>query len=159
MNKGFTLIELLIYSGILVVVLAFTGEYLYSIAQARLNNSARSEIGQNAQLVFKKVESDFSHLTSISQPSGIDPSNILIFDISEDILDYHLENGKITRSINSQKDNLTSNQVIVTNLSFQKITNSGGKNTLQIKFTLTSPIQLSGGRNVSEDFQTTVNQR
>lgn len=159
-SKGFTLIELLIYTSILVVVLAFTGEYLYSIGQARLNNTARIEVTQGAQFVIGKLKNDISESESIVSPIDSNPSIYLMLSLPEDhSVAYNTIGNQIQRSYDSESFSITSNQIQVSNLSFQKIANDGGKETIQVKFTLTSVAQLSGGRNVSEDFQTTISRR
>lgn len=157
--KGFTLIELIIYSGILVIVLTFTGEYLYSIGQARLNNAARVEVTQAAELIINRLKADFSNVTNISVPLNSNPTNNLIISISEDNVVYSITNSTLFRTLNDINSELTSNQVNISNLEFRKITNPGGANTVQVKFTLTSLAQLSGGRNVQESFQTTFSER
>lgn len=158
-KKGFSLIELLIYSAILVVVLFFTSEYLYSLGQARLNNTARVEVTQAAQLIINKLKVDIPLASAINVPSGSDPSSNLGFSIAGDSIDYSVSGSALYRTLNGVGDKLTSNQVSISNLEFRKIANPGGINTVQIKFTLTSLAQLSGGRNVQESFQTTISQR
>ena len=159
-KRGFTLIELLIYTSILVVVLAFTGEYLYSIGQARLNNNARIEVAQNGQLIMNKLKSDLSQTLLITTPSDSNPTGNLVVVLTGDHdVSYSLNGGNIIRNYDAQSYNLNSNQTQISNLSFQKTTNVGGKETIQIIFRITSVAQLSGGRNVSEEFQTTVSRR
>lgn len=158
--KGFTLIELLIYTAILSIVLVFTGQYLFSIGQARLTNNSRTEVAKNAEMVINKIKLDFTDLNSLIVPSDASQTNNLqITDSNDNDINYQLINNILVRSVNLVKNDLTNNQVNISNLSFQKITNTGGKETIQIKFTLTSIAQLSAGRQVSEDFQTTVSKR
>lgn len=158
-NRGFTLIELIIYSGILVVVLTFTGEYLYSIGQARINNAARVEVAQAAELIINKVRSDVTGCLAILNPTGSEPSPNLNITIDENTIIYSLSDSTINRSVGGVVDRLSSNQVRASDLVFNKIANPGGIITIQIRFTLTSLAQLSGGRNVQESFQTTFSQR
>lgn len=157
-KKGFTLIELLIYSGILVVVLLFTSEYLYSIGQARINNTARVEVVQNAQLIISKIKSDVTNSTIINLPTSSE-SNRLDLNIDSDHIIYTDSDTRLIRTINDKPDYLTSNQVKISNLSFNKIANPDGIVNIQIHFTVTSLAVLSGGRNVQESFQTTFSQR
>jgi prepilin-type N-terminal cleavage/methylation domain-containing protein len=158
-NRGFSLIELIIYSGILAIVLAFTGEYLYSIGQARINNVARVEVAQAAQIIISKIKFDIVNSTTISSPAGVEATANLSLSIGDDSVIYSLNNFYIDRNFNEIIDKLNSNQVKVSNLSFNKIANPGGIVTIQVHFTLTSLAQLSGGRNIEESFQTTFSQR
>lgn len=158
-EKGFTLIELLIYSGILVIVLTFTGEYLYSIGQARINNTARVEVSQAAQLVINKTKLDITNSSEIINPTGSESSPSLILIADEGLINYSLVGNDLIRKVDDNPDKLNSNQVIISNLSFNKVANLGGTVTVQIKFTITSLAQLSGGRNLEESFQTTFSTR
>lgn len=158
-NRGFTLIELIIYSGILVIVLTFTGEYLYSIGQARINNTARVEVAQAAQLIINKTKSDVVNSLAITNPIESESSPSLSLSTDERQITYSLVGNDLIRNIDDNADKLNSDQVILSNVSFNKIANPGGAVTVQMRFTLTSLAQLSGGRNVQESFQTTFSQR
>ncbi|EKD56483.1 MAG: hypothetical protein ACD_58C00172G0002 [uncultured bacterium] len=158
-NRGFTLIELIIYSGILVIVLTFTGEYLYSIGQARINNAARVEVAQAAQLILNRVKYDVVNSQTIVTPAGTQPSSSLSLNVGENLITYYLNEDILDRDFNDVADRLSSNQTKVSDLSFNRIANPSGNTTIQMRFTLTSQAQLTGGRNVQASFQTTFSQR
>lgn len=159
-SRGFTLIELLIYISILAVVLTFTSEFLYAIGQAKINGSARNEVAQNGQFIINKLAADLAEATIISTPGDINPTNNLVFtQPADNTVIYAIGAGNIVRSDSLGVFNLNSNQVQISNLTFQKITSPGEVETIQLKFTITSQSRLSGNRVITENFQTTVSRR
>lgn len=158
--KGFTLIELLIYMSILTAVLLFTAEFLYAIGQARLRNISKTEISASAQLIMAKIKSDVENSSALVLPGGSEPAGGLQLQLSPSYqVSYILENETIKRTLDSETFNLNSNQTRVKNLSFQKVANAGGKETIQVKFSVEPITYTAGTINVAEEFQTTLSRR
>ena len=138
-SKGFTFVELIMYMGILVFVLLILTQILSSILEVRLESEAASTVHQDGRFILSKLTRDINRAESIvlpATPSAQTDSLALTIDSISHT--YSLLNNNIMITNNIGSNNLNSYETTVSNLSFKRLGNVGGKNTITASFTLTS---------------------
>ena len=148
--KGYTLIELLLYITILGIVLIIVIDLLFKSLEASVQFRERNELEANASLIFERIKYDIRSATSISVPTTLgETSNYLSLIRNGQTITYTKVSNSLNLSNGVSSDNLSSNAVIVENITFQKLGSKleeqGGKQTLKINLTLTNPAQTKQG--------------
>ena len=145
-SSGFTLIELLIYMGILSVFLIILTDVFVSILGVKLESSSYSSVEQDGRYIINRLSYDIRRATSITTPSSPGQnSSSLILVIGGINYTYSLNSNNLVLTSNSLSNNLNSNLTRISNLQFQRIGNVGGKNIIQVNFTVTSTVQPKSG--------------
>ena len=153
--RGSTLIEMIIYMGLLSILLVILTNMFASILDVRTESEATSSVQQDGRFLLSRLSYDINRATSISAPLNLgDTSGNLSMTIGATTYTYSLVGGNLQLGT----DNLNSSESSVSNLSFRKVGNSGGKDNIKIHFTLTSKTQRSSGNEV-RDFDLTVGRR
>ena len=158
-RTGFTLIELLIYMGILSILLAALSQIFGSIIDSQLESEATSSVQQDGRFIFSRLAYDINRAqdsAGIIQPASLGAtSTALQLNIDGVSYTYSLNGGNLELAEGAVTNALNSSETTVSNLSFTRLGNSGGKNTVQIEYTVTSKIIQPKGLE-TKDFQTTI---
>ena len=157
---GVTIVELVIYLGILTILLTIFTTIFTSVIDVQIESEATSSVEQDRRFILSRLIYDITRAGSINTPYSLvvpnNQSNNLQITINGIPNSYTLDgNGNLILTNNLGADMLNSYDTSISGLSFARIGNAGGKNTLQITFTLSSRTQRSGGSEV-RNFQTTV---
>lgn len=158
-NSGFTLVEILMYMGILTFLLLILTQILTSILGVQLESEATSSVQQDGRFILSRLVHDINHAENIAvpaTPSAQTSALELIINGSSNIYSLSGENFVIANSFGS--NNLNSYGTTVSNLSFRRLGNVGGKNTITVSFTMASVVRLEQGPEV-EDFLMTAGVR
>lgn len=158
-SKGFTLIETSIYMAIFLIFILVLVEIFASIVEIRSESEATSAVTQDGRFILMRLSYDINRASAILIPANLgESSDMLKMTIDGDTYTYKLagNNLQITNSLGT--DNLNSSETVISNLSFRKIGNPAGKETVKIKFTVTSRAQRKKGAEI-RTFQTTVGRR
>lgn len=158
-SKGFTIIELLIYVALLSGFLIVITDIFASIMEVKLESSATSAVEQDGRYILSRLGGDISQSTSITTPGALgSTTNNLVMVVSGITYTYSL-NGNDFQLVNNLGTNiLNSSESKISNLSFQKIGNPGGKETIKLSFTVTSSTVRPSGPEV-RTFSTTIGRR
>ncbi|MBI3397592.1 prepilin-type N-terminal cleavage/methylation domain-containing protein [Candidatus Woesebacteria bacterium] len=152
LSSGFTLVELLLYMAIMVVFLGVLTNIFVSILDSKAESEATSYVEQDGRFILSRLTYDIGRasLVSVSSPTNLSltisgPADIYTLSGNDLTLDGIKLNGSETK---------------ISNLTFQKLGNAaaGSKQTVQIKFMLTSVTQRNSGQEV-RNYQTTVGTR
>lgn len=158
-QKGFTLVELMIYALLFSVIILLLTEVFISTIESRLESEATSYVAIDSRSILSQLMRDITLADAVSTPSSLGEMSALL----------ELQTGGIHRTYTLVNNDLVisdgvSNNVLngvgskVTNLSFKRIGNVGGKPTIQIKFTIESTTKRVGKSEI-RNFQTTVGLR
>ncbi|OGH16623.1 MAG: hypothetical protein A3C30_04305 [Candidatus Levybacteria bacterium RIFCSPHIGHO2_02_FULL_40_18] len=145
-GAGFTLVELLLYMGILSLFLLVQTQIFTSVLGVRLESEANSQVSQDSRFIMARLIYDINRAENIAvpaTPSAVTDSLELIIDGTSNI--YSLSAGNLLITNSQGSDNLNSFGTRISNLSFKKLGNVGGKNTVTISLTLTSVTQREAG--------------
>lgn len=158
-QHGFTLIELVVYMGIIMIFMLVLTDILTAVLNTRLSSQSASQVAQDGRFIYTKLIYDINHATSVQLPLNIgDTSNSLQATIDTVSNTYSLSGGNLVLTSQGVSQQLNSIDTTVSNLTFKRIGNPGGKNTFQIAFTVASRIKTKGTTD-SETFQTTAGLR
>ncbi len=155
-SLGFTLIELIIYMGLLTLLLTVMSGLFVSIIDLQLESQAGSSVDQDGRYLIARLSYDIQRADSITIPASLgQQTNNLQIVIGGINYTYTLNSGVLQLSNNFGTDSLNSTNSAVSNVTFLRLGNLNGKNSIQMNFTVsgkTSRPSVSEAKN----FQTTV---
>ncbi len=153
-KKGFTLVELLLYMGIFSILLTVTLQMFGSVFEFQLESEANSSVDVDGKFIINRFSYDISRASSISLPVALGASgSALTIVVDSQNLTYSLSDGDINlnNASTGTTDQLNSNETTVSNLSFTRLEGvTGGKDLIQMSFTLTSEVTQRKGKEVRE---------
>ena len=134
--RGFTLVEFIIYVGILSIVLVLITGFLWTIVLGNIKETSFLEIQQNARFALAKIIHETKKATGINSAGD----NFLSLQMADPNLNptvFDVDGGKlrITQGTNGPYD-LTSDQVIVSALTFTNLSYPDTPGTIQIEMTI-----------------------
>lgn len=146
LNRGFTLVELIIYMGLLVIFLLVLSNIFASILDVRTESESISAVEQDGRFIMARLSYDINRATSVSTPASLGGSgSSLTLVIGAVNYTYALSGGNLVLTNDLGTNNLNSSESTISSLSFQKLGNSGGKETVKIQFTVNSVAQRDKG--------------
>ena len=159
LSRGYTLVELLIFMGMLSILLVFLSQIFASIVDARLESESTSSVVQDGNFLLNRFMYDIARTSSVNLPNAVGVTDTTL-NITIDGVNYvyALNAGNLELTVNSATSLLNSVNSSISNLTFQRIGNDDGKDTIQLGYTVTSKIQRPVGPE-SESYQTTVGLR
>ncbi len=159
LSKGTTMVEMLLYMGIFLLLLGTMMQLFSSILDVRLESDATSSVTQDGRYILARFTYDLQNAQSIATPAsagGTAPT--MQFVTSGITYTYSLVSGNLQVSDGTNTNILNSYDTSVSNVSFQRLGNTNGKNTVTISFTLTSATKRVKGFEV-KTFQETAGLR
>lgn len=130
-----------------------------SIVDVRKESEAVTVIEQDGNFILSRLFYDISHASSITTPASLGSTTstlqIVINGVSNT---YSLNSGNLQVVNNNGTNILNSVNSTISNISFLRVGNASGKNTIQLTFTVTSKIVQSSGTE-SKIYQTSVGLR
>ena len=158
-RPGVTLVELLIYMALVAIFLITLTDIFASILNVRTESEATSSVDEDSRFILARLNYDINRAQSITTPASLGNSTPnLVIVISGINYTYSLNTNNLELINNLGTNNLNSSETQVSGLSFQKIGNAGGKDTVKIQFTITSKTQRPAGPE-TKTFNTTVGRR
>jgi len=162
-TKGFTLIEMLMYMGLFLILVGILLNIFLSILDTQLSSDTNSSVDQNGRYILARLIYDIQRAQAITTPSIPGQStNTLQITANSINYSYALDtngNLQITDTTNHiGPDNLNQYDASISALTFSRLGNTGGENTIQIGLTITSRTKKRNGPEVKV-FQTTIGTR
>lgn len=158
-KRGFTLIELLMYMGLLTILLAVLTQILITVLDAKLVSEATSAVEQDSQFILSRLMYDISRGQTITTPASLgQTSSTLQINISGINFTYALDEGDLKLTNDAGTNTINSFGTTVSDLTFQRLGKSGGKNTIKVGFTITSKTARKD-RPETRTIQTTIGVR
>lgn len=158
-QKGTTLIEITIYIFLLLVFITVLTETFVSVLDLQKETESTSSISQDASYITSRFIYDISNAQNIILPNSIGvPNNTLQVLFDSNNYTYALDSANLVLTNQSGNFQLNSFATQVSNLSFMRLGNSGGKNNIQVSFRLTSTTKQAFGQE-NQDYQFVVGTR
>lgn len=159
-HKGFTLVELIIVMGVTSILLVVMTDIFTTLAKVRTESEATSAVAQDGRFILARLEYDIKRATSITTPAALgNTANTLALVIGGVTYTYSISGSNNLQVVNNIGTNtLNGSDTTVSGLSVQKLGNSGGKETLQLNFSVTSKAVQSSGT-LTKTYTTTVGRR
>ncbi len=156
---GFSLIELLIYMAFFSVILVISTDILVTVLDARSEANAADAVDYDGQYILSRLAYDVGRSSNILLPENLgDRSTSLELIIDGENYTYSLNDGYLQLTSGASSDNLNGNRTVVDSVSFQKIGNPLGKETLVFQLTISSA-GLTQGRTEVRSYQTVFGRR
>lgn len=160
-GSGFTLIEFLLYMGLFSILLVVTFQMFSSIFSVQLESEATSSVDADGKYIIQRFTYDMNRASSITTPStqGTSSATLTIVANSQN-LTYSLNgnNLQLQNTTAGTSDQLNSSDTTVSNLSFIRL-DGGGKDVVQMNFTLTSVAIREGNRREVTSYSTSAGLR
>lgn len=160
-NQSFTLIELLLYIAIISLVLVSITGFFWNVASGNIKEKSYQEVQQNGRFAMTKITQEIKKAVGINSPAPGSSANSLSLAMSDPNLNptiFDVSGGKlrITQGA-SVPIELTTDQVLVSNLQFTNLSYSNTPGTLRVEMTLEN-LSPSGKTEyqASLDLKTTV---
>lgn len=154
-RSGFTILELTLYMGLLLILLAVISQLFTASLESQLASQTFSYTQQDGRYIMNRLTYDIQRATAVTTPSSLGGSSAT--------LQMTVAGSTYTYSLTGQ--NLLLNGIrmngfntAISNLSFQKLGNTGGKPTIKFAYTVTS-LTLKYGAAEVKNYQSTVGLR
>lgn len=132
--------------GLLLLLLLVQTQIFTSVLGVRLESEANSQVSQDARFIMSRLIYDINRAENIILPATVSAqTNFLELTIDGTSNTYSLSGYNLIISNDLGINNLNSFGTRVSNLSFKRLGNAGGKNTITISLTLTSLTQREYG--------------
>jgi len=137
---GFTLIEFLIYIAIVSSILVLISGFLWNIVFGNIKETAYQEVQQNGRFALTKISQEIKRATGINSPLAGGSANSLSLAMADPNFNptiFDLADGKlrITQGANPPIE-LTTDQVIISNLQFSNLSYEGTPGAIRIEMTI-----------------------
>jgi hypothetical protein len=155
-RQGFTIVELIIYTGILTIFLYVLTNIFTSVLDMQLESESTGPVVADGRYILSRFTYDITHASAIITPSTLGgESTSLVLRVGASDYTYSLSNGNLTLTTPLGAADINSYGSRVSNVSFRRYGNAGGKNSVRIVFTLTSTTTRQSGSEI-RDYQTTI---
>lgn len=146
-NRGFTLVEILLYMALLSIFLITLVDVLVSVLDVQLESQATSAVDIDSRFISSRLNYDILRASAITTPSSLGGvSNNLVMTVGGTQYNYSLSGGNLVLNDGSGSYNLNSSQSKLVSISFQKLGNTGGKETINVVYTLESETTRASGK-------------
>lgn len=148
-KDGYSLIEILLYMALLGIFLSGLSQLFVSSLNVNLESEANSSVEQDARYLLLKFRYSLSQASSVNIPAspGASGNTLQIVD-SGTTYTFTLNGDNLVVNDGINDIQLNSNRTKVSSLSFVRLGNVGGKNTVSISYTLDSLVQDAAGPQV-----------
>lgn len=158
-QRGVTLTELLLVMGLLSIFLGVMATIFTASISSQTQTEGYTATLSDGRFLMARLDYDIARASAVSTPSALGATaTSLVMTINSTTYTYALSGNALQLTDGTGSANLTDGSVIVSGLSFQKVGNSGGKETIRYSFTLTSTAQPGSGSDV-KTFTSTVERR
>lgn len=138
-NHGFTFIEFIIYVAIVAAILVLITGFFWNITFGNIKETSYQEVQQNGRFVLTKITQEAKKATGITSPANSGETSVsLSLSMADgstttfDVIDGKL---RITQGTSGPYE-LTSDQVIVSNLQFTNLSYSDTPGTIRIEMAI-----------------------
>jgi prepilin-type N-terminal cleavage/methylation domain-containing protein len=158
-ERGLTLVEILIAMGLLSIFLVIIATVFTSVIDIQAQTSSYSAVSSESRVIMSRLNYDIARSTAITTPAALGATSAtLAMTVNASTYTYALNAGRLQLTDNIGAALLTGDAATVSALSFQRLGNSGGRESIRYSFTLTSVSQDRAGPEV-QTFTSTVERR
>jgi type II secretory pathway pseudopilin PulG len=150
-KKAFTLIELILFMALFTIILGILTNLFSVIVDTQNEVQSTSAVENDSKFITARMLYDIQHADEITTPAsiGAETSN-LVLSIDGQTYQYSLSGGNLVLTVGSESDNLNGFGTQVSNLTFQRFGNIGGKNAVRLHFTIDSTNKTAAGQETKE---------
>ena len=158
-QQGVTFVEILLVMGLLGIFLVVLTSIFTATLDVQTQSEAYSATVSDGRFIMTRLNYDISRATAISTPASLGTSGAsLVMTVGGSVYTYALSGSDLQLTDVIGTANLNGSGTTVSNLSFQRLGNVGGKDTIRYSFKLTSTAKDKSG-NDSLTFTSTAERR
>ena len=153
------MVELLLYMSLLTILLIVLTTLFVQILDVRLESEADSSTSSEGQFIMSRLAYDIGRADAVLIPTVLgDQTNSLQLTISGINYNYVINSNNLTLTDAIGTEKLNTTDTRISNLTFTRLGNTSGKNTIRLQYAITSSVSRISGPQV-ENFQTTIGLR
>ncbi len=157
-QSGFTLVELLITMGLLGIFLVTMTTIFAASIDVQTRSNSYSAVNADGRYLMARLDYDIARASAVTTPASLgSTSTSLALTIGGSTYTYALSGSALQLTSPAGSGSLTGTGDTATNVSFTKIGNSGGLETIRYTFTLTGI--GSGSKANTQTFTSTAERR
>lgn len=141
-KAGTTLIELIIYMGIFGIILIVLSNFFVSTIEIKRESEAISYTAQDVRFLLQRLTYDIKNATSISTPATLGAQGSTLVTVANGVTNIYTLTGTNLTLNGVQLNGYNTN---ISNLSFQRLGNNGGKHSIKIALTVTGKVRKASG--------------
>jgi Tfp pilus assembly protein FimT len=158
-QQGVTFVELLLVMGLLGIFLVIITTIFTSTLDIQSQTDSYNATVSDGRFIMSRLNYDIARASAVTTPAALGGSGgTLVMTVNASTYTYALSGNNLQLTAGANSGNLNGNGTTVSNLSFQRIGNSGGKDTIRYSFKLTSTT-LHEGRADTQTFTSTAVRR
>ena len=145
-QSGFTLIELLLFTALFSVVLGILVNLFSVLVDTQSEVQSTSAVENDSKFIISRLIYDIQRADSMSVPASIgDESSSLSLSIDGTTYLYEIQNGNLELTVDGESNTLNSVFTQISELTFFRHGNIGGKNAVLVELTLDSRSEVAAG--------------
>jgi type II secretory pathway pseudopilin PulG len=158
--SGFSLVELIIYMGMMMILISILSSIFSITLDTQLESTASTTVHDEGEFLLAKLTSDIRNSSVVSTPPAAGgQSSSLQLTLNGVANTYTLDSSGNLAVTNAAGTNVLNNYLSsISSLTFTRLGNVGGKNSISLSFRVTSRI-LERGSPRTQLFSTTVGTR
>lgn len=154
-----TFVEVLITMGLLSILLVLFATLFTASIDVQVGSHSYSAVSNDGRFVLARLDYDIARASAVTTPASLGSSaSSLTLTISGGSYTYSIANGRLQLISPAGTDYLTSDGDAISNLTFTKLGNSGGLETIQYSLTLTGDGTNGSNRDI-QTFSSTAERR
>lgn len=158
-QSGFTLVEAMVVMALLAIFMTVLTSLFVRAIDIQTKSQAYAATVSDGRFIMARLDYDIARATSIATPASLGAtSTSLVMTISGTTYTYAVNSGNLQLTDGTGTDQFNGSGTSVSGLSFQRLGNSGGKESIRYSFTLTSTARHVSGNDI-RTYTNTVERR
>lgn len=158
-QRGVTFVEILIVMGLLGIFLVVLTTIFTATLDVQTQSQSYSATQSDGRFIMARLNYDIARATAVTTPAALGGSGaMLVMTVSGSTYTYALSGNNLQLTDATGTANLNGGGTTVSNLSFQRLGNAGGKDTIRYSFKLTSTAVDKAGADM-QTFTSTAERR
>ena len=155
-QSGFTLIEAMVVMALLAMFLTMLTSLFVRAVDVQTKSEAYAATVGDGRFIMARLDYDIARASAVTVPASLGGSgSSLAITVNGSSYTYALSGGNLQLTDNVGTANLNSSGTRVSGLNFQRLGNTGGKDSIRYSFTLTSTAKHISGNDVRTYTSTT----
>jgi hypothetical protein len=138
---------MIIYMGLLAIIMTILTSVFVSLVDLQLESQSTSVLEHDERYIISRLSYDIRRADSITTPAAIGGTgNTLVLSIGGTSYTYSVSGVELGLTRGAVYDRLNGADSEVPSVTFTRLGNAGGKNSIQVDITLRSRVFLNGER-------------
>lgn len=158
-QDGVTFVELLIVMGLLAAFLVVIATIFTATVDIQGQSNAYSSTVGDGRFIMARLNYDIMRASAVTTPNALSGSGAsLVMTVGGSTYTYSVVGGNLQLNDSTTTANLNSDGTTISGLTFQRLGNAGGKDTIRYSFTITSVTKHEGTQD-TQTFTSTAERR